>query len=98
MIAEVERPGRPRRLNLQRKERAGNVHPMSTLAEIEAAVEALPRGEQELLCAHLAARLKGQSSASGKARLAALGALQDRLALDSGKSEEWMTAVREARR
>lgn len=70
---------------------------MSTLAEIEAAVDLLPRTEQELLRAHLAARLEAVS-APGKARLEALNVLQTHLALDAGKSREWLATVREARR
>ena len=37
---------------------------MSTLAEIEAAVEALPRPQQETLLRHLAVRLGGEIPAS----------------------------------
>ena len=70
---------------------------MSTLTEIEAAAEALPRAEQEVLYAHLGARL-GNAAESCPPRLAALEALQASLALDEHKSREWQTATREARR
>jgi hypothetical protein len=70
---------------------------MSTLAEIEAAVDRLPRREQEILRAHLEARLD-TSPEPAAARLAAFEALQARLALDVGASREWLAAVREARR
>ena len=39
---------------------SGTYHAMSTLAEIEAAVEALPRPQQETLLRHLAVRLGGE--------------------------------------
>lgn len=69
---------------------------MSKLDEIEAALETLPRKEQELLYVHLGARLEALPPA--KARLAALDALQSRLALDERKTREWRDAVQEARR
>ncbi len=70
---------------------------MSTLTEIEAAVEMLPRKEQEILRAHLVARL-GASSAPANARLEALDALQSHLGLNASKSREWLATVRDARR
>ena len=70
---------------------------MSTLAEIEAAVESLPRPEQEVLYAHLTMRLE-TSSVPRDSRLAALDSLQAHLGLDARKSVEWQAAVREARR
>ena len=39
---------------------SGTFHAMSTLAEIEAAVETLPRPQQETLLRHLAVRLGGE--------------------------------------
>jgi hypothetical protein len=75
---------------------------MSTLTEIEAAVEKLPEPEQEILYTHLGARLKGKKSlpvARGEnPRLAAFDALQRRLALETGRVREWQQAVVAARR
>jgi hypothetical protein len=60
-------------------------------------VDRIPRREQEILRAHLEARLD-TSPESVAARLAAFEALQARLAIDTGASHEWMAAVRDARR
>ena len=43
---------------------SGIFHAMSTLAEIEAAVETLPRPQQETLLRHLVVRLGGEVPAS----------------------------------
>lgn len=69
---------------------------MSMLAEVEAALETLPRKEQEPLYVHLGVRL--ETLPPVKARLAALDALQSSLALDERKSRGWRDAVQEARR
>lgn len=88
----------PRRSGDLAAKREGGYGPrMSTLAEIEAAVDRLPRREQEILRAHLEARLEA-SPEPAAVRLAAFEALQARLALDADGSREWMVAVREARR
>jgi hypothetical protein len=70
---------------------------MSTLPEIEAAANALPRAEKEALYAHLGAHLRDTPGAS-LPRLAALDSLQASLALDERKSSEWRTAILHARR
>ena len=70
---------------------------MSTLAEIEMAVNSLPRPEQEVLYARLRDRLETRS-ARHRDRLEALSELQKSLALDAGKVRAWQAAVREARR
>ena len=70
---------------------------MSTLAEIETAVNSLPRHEQEVLYAHLRDRLEA-GPARHRDRLEALSELQKSLALDAGKVRAWQAAVREARR
>jgi hypothetical protein len=80
----------------------GLFHGMSTLQEIEAAVQVLPRVEQEILYAHLGARLEGKNVPSAmrgeNPRLAAFEALQKRLALETDRVREWQQAVYAARR
>lgn len=75
---------------------------MSTLQEIEAAVEILPRREQEILYTQLGARLEGKTLPAAtrgeSTRLAAFEALQKRLALETGRVREWQQAVYAARR
>lgn len=70
---------------------------MRTLAEIETAVNSLPRHEQEVFYAHLRDRLE-TGHARPDDRLETLALLQGRLALDANKVSAWQTAVREARR
>jgi len=69
---------------------------MRTLAEITAAVELLPRHEQEFLRAWLMARLEASAPAR-ETRLAALDALQTSLQLDAAKSRARLESVNSAR-
>lgn len=75
---------------------------MSKLTEIKAAVEGLPREEQEILYTHLGARLEEKSwplvAGDENPRLAAFEALQKRLALETSRVREWQQAVHAARR
>ena len=72
---------------------------MSTLAEIEAAVAALPQTEQEALNARLTARLQRKPASKDPAVwLANLEALQKSLALDDEKVRAWKETIRDARR
>ena len=75
---------------------------MSTLAEIEEAADQLPRTEMEILYTHLGVRLGVKSNlmppSVEPSRLAALDALQKRLALEAHGVREWQEAVQSARR
>ncbi len=69
---------------------------MSTLAEIEEAIEHLPAEQLPRVEAVLRRRMQAREGVADA--VAALDALQSHLALDDRKSRDWRDAVWEARR
>jgi hypothetical protein len=74
---------------------------VSTLAEIEVAVEALPRREQEMLYLRLASQLAEEiptPAQNQNSRLSAFDALQKKMALTSEEAQVWRETLSAARR